>query len=133
MLRASELDPSTPRRRPIGGCQNMSIEETEHPESTMQRRYAPPEAVAGLEAYPKPVGFIGFVLYIAFAVAFAAAALELFPLGGPASSRTIMFGGVVGAYTWGRYGRSRWAGAGIGLLGSFLVVGLAIYVRHAVS
>ena len=111
----------------------MSTEETEHPETTMQRRYAPPEAVAGLEACPKPVGFIGFVLYIAFAVAFAASAFELFPLGGPASSRTIMFGGVVGAYTWGRYGRSRWAGAGIGLLGSFLVVGLAIYVRHAVS
>ena len=62
MLPASELDPSTPRRRPIGGCQNMSTEETEHPESTMQRRYAPPEAVAGLETYPKPVGFIGFVL-----------------------------------------------------------------------
>ena len=133
MLPESELDLSTPRRRPIGGCQNMSTEETEHPENTMQRRYAPPEAVAGLETYPKPVGFIGFVLYIAFAVAFAAAAFELFPLGGPASSRTIMFGGVVGAYTWGRYGRSRWAGAGIGLLGSFIVVGLAIFVRHAVS
>ena len=111
----------------------MSTKETEHPESTTQRRYAPPEAAAGLEIYPKPVSFIGFVLYLAFAVAFVAAAFEIFPLGGPASSRTIMFGGVVGAYTWGRYGRSRWAGAGIGLLGAFLVVGLAIYVRHAVT
>jgi hypothetical protein len=111
----------------------MSAEKTELPESTVQRRYAPPEAVAGLEVYPKPVSFIGFVLYLAFAVAFVAAAFELFPLGGPASSRTIMFGGVVGAYTWGRYGRSRWVGFGIGLLVSFLVIGLAIYLRHAIT
>ncbi len=57
----------------------MSTKETERPESTTQQRYAPPQAVAGLAIYPKPVSFIGFVLYLAFAVAFVAAAFEIFP------------------------------------------------------
>jgi hypothetical protein len=99
----------------------------------MQRRYAPPEAIVVPGLHPKPVGIIGFALYLAFAIALIAAAFELFPLGGTLSSDTIALGGIVGAYTWGRYSRNRWAGFGIGLLVTFLTIGLAIYLRHAIG
>jgi hypothetical protein len=99
----------------------------------MQRRYAPPEAKAASGLHPKPVGIIGFALYLAFAVTLAAAAFEFFPLGGTHSSDTVALGGIVGAYTWGRYSRSRWAGFGVGLVVTFLTIGLAIYLRHAIG
>ena len=54
-------------------------------------------------------------------------------LGGTHSSDTVALGGIVGAYTWGRYSRSRWAGFGVGLVVTFLTIGLAIYLRHAIG
>ena len=108
-------------------------DDAERTASAVQRRYAPPEAIEAQELSPKPLGFIGFALYLAFAGALIAAAFELFPLGGTLSSDTIALGGIVGAYTWGRYSRSRWAGFGIGLLVSFLAIGLAITARHTLG
>ncbi len=48
-------------------------------------------------------------------------------------SEEILLGGVAGAYTWGRCARSRWVGFGVGLIISFLAIGLAIWARHAVD
>jgi len=77
------------------------------------------------------VSVVGFVLYLVFAAAFIASALEVFPLGSSREADTILLGGVAGAYTSGRYYRSRWLGFGIWLSVTFLAIGLAIYVRHA--
>jgi len=111
--------------------QHMRTDETERSESVTTKRYAPPAAAAAPERPPRRVSVVGFVLYLVFAAAFIASALEVFPLGSSREADTIFLGGAAGAYTWGRYYRSRWLGFGIGLPVTFLAIGLAIGVRHA--
>jgi len=118
---------------PPSDPQGIRPNDAERPEVVMARRYAPPDATSAREVHPKPVSFAGFVLYLAFVVAFVASAFEVFPLGSEHEADTLILGGIAGAYTLGRYSRSRWAGFGIGLLVAFLAIGLAIYVRHAVA
>jgi hypothetical protein len=62
-----------------------------------------------------------------------AAAIEFFPLGSTRGADATMLGGIAEAYTAGRYYRSRWLGFGIGLVVTFLAVGFAIYLRHALG
>ena len=75
----------------------------------------------------------GLVLYFVFAAMTIASAVEAVWLASKLSEYTIMLGGVVGAYTSGRYYRSRWLGFGIGLVVTFLAIGFAIYLRHALG
>jgi len=77
------------------------------------------------------MGFFGLALYLGFAAWTIAAAIEVFPLGSTRGADATLLGGVAGAYTAGRYHRSRWLGFGVGLVVTFLAVGFAIYLRHA--
>jgi hypothetical protein len=113
--------------------QHMRTGETEPLDSVTTKRYAPPESTATTEQPPRPVGLVGFFLYLVFAAATIAAALEVFSLGGTLEADTIFLGGIVGAYTSGRYYRSRWLGCGVGLVATFLATGFAIHVRHAIG
>lgn len=72
-------------------------------------------------------------LYLGFAAWTIAAAVEVFPLGSTLGADATILGGIAGAYTSGRYYRSRWLGFGIGLVVTFLAIGFAIYLRHALG
>ena len=113
--------------------QPMRTDETHRPKSVTAERYAPPEAAAVPNQPPRPVGFVGLALYLVFAGWTIAAAIELFPLGSTLGADATILGGIAGAYTSGRYYRSRWLGFGVGLVVTFLAIGFAIYLRHALG
>ena len=111
----------------------MRTDTDERLQSVTTKRYAPPEVAAALERPPRPVSLAGLVLYFVFSAMTIASAVEAFWLASKLSEYTIMLGGIVGAYTSGRYHRSRWLGFGLGLLVTFLAIGFAIYLRHAIG
>ena len=113
--------------------QHMRTDTDERLQSVTTKRYAPPKAAAALERPPRPVSLAGLVLYFVFAAMTIASAVEAVWLASKLSEYTIMLGGVVGAYASGRYYRSRWLGFGIGLVVTFLAIGFAIYLRHALG
>ena len=116
--------------RPADEPRDVRVDEVESADEVIARRYAPPQSTSAVDAHRKPMSYLGIALYIACASSLIAAALEIFPLGSQPSTWAIILGGVAGAYTFGRYSRSRWAGFGIGLVASFLAVGFAVYARH---
>ena len=96
-------------------------------------RCAPPKAAAALEQPSRPMTLAGLVLYFVFAAMTVASAVEAVWLASRLSEYTIMLGGVVGAYTSGRYYRRRWLGFGLGLVVTFLAIGFAIALRQALG
>ena len=113
--------------------QHMRTDKDDRLQSVTTKRYAPPKAALPPERPPRTVSLGGHVLYFVFAVMTIASAVEASWLASKLSEYTIMLGGIAGAYTSGRYQRSRWLGFGIGLVVTFLVIGLAITVRQSID
>ena len=124
---------SRSRQHKLAMLQHMRTDKDDRLQSVTTKRYASPKAAVTRERPPRAVSLGGHVLYFVFAVMTIASAVEASWLASKLSECTIMLGGIAGAYTSGRYQRSRWLGFGIGLVVTFLVIGFAIAVRQSID